>query len=219
MNANAEYTIGASVACSDGACGKLSRVVVDPVARSLTHLVVEPPHHLGLSRLVPIELVESAGEEIALSCSKADFDELEAAEEARFLSESERFGYAPGEVLAWPYYGLGRGIGGIGLAGMGMGGAPQSVTFDRVPVGEVAVRRDEHVHASDGAIGRIQGLVIDPSDHHVTHVLLQEGHLWGKKELAIPIGAVEEVAEDGVRLSLSKDQVRDLPAIEVAPHT
>jgi len=221
MSDAAEYTIGADVACSDSACGKLSRVVVDPVARSLTHLVVEPTHHLGLSRLVPIELVASAGEEISLSCAKADFDELEAAEEARFLSESERLGYGPGEVLAWPYYGLGRGIGGMGMgmAGMGMGGAPQSVTFDRVPVGEVTVRRDEHVHASDGAIGRIQGLVIDPSDHHVTHVLLQEGHLWGKKEVAIPIGAVEEVAEDGVRLGLSKDQVRELPAIEVTPHT
>jgi hypothetical protein len=25
---------------------------------------------------------------------------------------------------------------------------------------------------------------------HVTHVLLQEGHLWGRKEVAIPITAV-----------------------------
>jgi sporulation protein YlmC with PRC-barrel domain len=219
MNDVAEYTIGASVTCSNGACGQLSRVVVDPVARSLTHLVVEPPHHLGLSRLVPIELVANAGEEIGLSCTTAEFDELEAAQEARFLSESDRLGYGAGDVLAWPYYGLGRGIGGMGMAGMGMGGAPQSVTFDRVPVGEVAVNRGEHVHASDGAIGRIQGVVIDPSDHHVTHVLLQEGHLWGKKEVAIPIGAVEEVAEDGVRLGLSKDEVRELPPVEVAPHS
>jgi sporulation protein YlmC with PRC-barrel domain len=219
VNDAAEYTIGAGVTCSDGGCGRLSRVVVDPVARSLTHLVVEPPHHAGLSRLVPIELVASAGEEIVLSCTTTDFEELEAAEEARFLSESERLGYGPGEVLAWPYYGLGRGIGDMGLAGMGMGGVPQSVTFDRVPAGEVAVRRGEHVHASDGPIGSIQGLVIDPADHHVTHVLLQEGHLWGRKEVAIPIGAVEEVAEDGVRLGLSKDQVRELPAVEVTPHS
>jgi hypothetical protein len=216
MSAAAEYTIGSQVTCSDGPCGQLARVVVDPVARSLTHLVVEPRHHVGLSRLVPIELVRSAGPEIALGCSTAEYDELEAAEESRFLSESERLGYGPGEVLAWPYYGLGRGIGGIGMGGMGMGGAPQSITFDRVPVGEVAVRRGEHVHASDGAIGHIQGLVIDPTDHHVTHVLLQEGHLWGKKQVSIPIGAVEAVTEEGVRLGLSKDQVRELPQVELA---
>jgi hypothetical protein len=49
------------------------------------------------------------------------------------------------------------------------------------PLNEVEVRRGEHVHATDGDIGRVQGLVIDPSDHHVTHVLLQEGHLWGRR--------------------------------------
>jgi sporulation protein YlmC with PRC-barrel domain len=81
-------------------------------------------------------------------------------------------------------------------------------------VGEVEVRRGEHVHATDGPIGQVQGLVIDPSDHHVTHVLLDEGHLWGKKRVAIPISAVKDV-KGGVRLNLTKDQVRDLPAVEL----
>jgi sporulation protein YlmC with PRC-barrel domain len=81
-------------------------------------------------------------------------------------------------------------------------------------VGEVEVRRGDHVHATDGAIGRVQGLVIDRSDHHVTHVLLDEGHLWGQKRVAIPISAVTGV-EDGVRLNLTKDEVRDLPAVDL----
>jgi hypothetical protein len=66
--------------------------------------------------------------------------------------------------------------------GIGMEGAPGTVVYDKVPLNEVEVRRGEHVHATDGDIGRVQGLVIDPSDHHVTHVLLQEGHLWGRKD-------------------------------------
>ena len=77
-----------------------------------------------------------------------------------------------------------RGMGGMGMRGMGMG--PQMATEDRVPEGEVEVRRGEHVHATDGAIGRVQGFVIDPTDHHLTHVLLDEGHQWGKKRVAIP---------------------------------
>ena len=40
----------------------------------------------------------------------------------------------------------------------------------------------EHVFATDGAIGRVQGLVIDPSDHCVTHVLLDEGAPGPKRE-------------------------------------
>ena len=34
------------------------------------------------------------------------------------------------------------------------------------------------------------------------------------KRVAIPISAVKDV-EDGVRLNLTKDEVRDLPAVEV----
>jgi len=48
----------------------------------------------------------------------------------------------------------------------------------------------------------------------VTHVLLQEGHLWGRKEVAIPISAVTG-ADDGIGLNLTKDQVRDLPPVDI----
>ena len=94
---------------------------------------------------------------------------------------------------------------------------PVVVTTDRVPLGEVEVRRGEHVSATDGEIGRVRGLVIDPGDHCVTHVLLDEGHLWGQKRVAIPISAVKDVAA-GVRLNLTKDEVRDLPPVEVDEH-
>jgi PRC-barrel domain len=208
---NAEFTIGAAVECSDGACGHLRRVVVDPVARVLTHLVVEPRAGYGLGKLVPVDLTDAGGEPIRLRCSLAQFDDLEDAEETHFLSDTgEALGYGPDDIIAWPHYGLGGGVG-----RMGIGGVPQVFTYDRLPVGEVDVRRGDPVHAKDGSIGRVQGLVVDPADRHVTHLLLDEGHLWGKKRVAIPIGAVEEVAADGARLSLTKEQVRELPAIDL----
>ena len=89
------------------------------------------------------------------------------------------------------------------------------ITYDTLPLGEVAVRRGEKVHATDGTIGQVQGLVIDPGSHHVTHVLLQEGHLWGRKQIAIPITAVTAVGEDGVQLSITKQQVQDLPPVGI----
>ena len=106
--------------------------------------------------------------------------------------------------MAMPYYGM----------GMGATYVPQTITYDTVPLDEVEVRRGEHVHATDGHIGRVQGLVIDQNSHHVTHVLLQEGHLWGRKEVAIPIGAVTEI-DDGIRLNLTKQQVQDLPPVDI----
>jgi hypothetical protein len=48
----------------------------------------------------------------------------------------------------------------------------------------------------------------------VTHILLDDGHLWGEKRIAIPINAVTRVGEI-IRLDLTKDEVRDLPPVEV----
>jgi sporulation protein YlmC with PRC-barrel domain len=211
----AEFTIGAEVSCTDGDCGKVSSVVVDPVARAVTHLVVEPKHRQGLGRLVPLDLVDATTGGIRLRCALAAFEQLDSAEETQFIPGSSGYSaYGPGQVVSWPYYGLGGGPGMAGGMGAEMAGVSQTVTYDKVPMGEVAVHRGEHVHATDGEIGRVQGLVIDPRDHHVTHVLLQEGHLWGRKEVAIPIGAVTGV-EDGIQLNITKQDVQDLPPVDI----
>jgi sporulation protein YlmC with PRC-barrel domain len=214
-----QFTIGAEVNCTDGVCGEVSRVVVDPVARAVTHLVVEPEHRRGPGRLVPLGLIDAGPEEIRLHCTLAEFGQLDAAEETRFLPGSNGYGaYGPEQALFWPYYGLGVGGGlgdGLGTGmGVGVGSLSPTVTYDTIPLGEVEVRRGEHVHATDGDIGQVQGLVIDPRDHHMTHVLLQEGHLWGRKEVAIPMSAVAGV-DDGIRLSITKQQVQDLPPVDV----
>lgn len=223
MNEITHFTIGTEVSCIDGICGKLIRVVVDPVARTLTHLVVEPGHRRGSGRLVPMDLVDASSGQIRLRCTIARFVTLETAEETQFLSAAPgQWGYGQRQMLIWPYYGLGlggsmgMGTGGVdmGRGGTAMASAPRAIVHDRVPLGEVEVHRGENVHATDGTIGRVKGLVIDPGDHHVTHVLLDEGHLWGRKRVAIPIGVVAGV-ENGVRLTLDKDQVRDLPPVEL----
>ena len=63
---------------------------------------------------------------------------------------------------------------------------------------------------ADGEIGQVEGFVVDPDGYRVTHVLLQEGHLWGRKEVAIPISAVTGV-DAGIRVNLTKEQVGELP--------
>jgi hypothetical protein len=210
-----EFTIGSEVECGDGVCGELQRVVVDPVARTLTHLVVDAKHEPGTSRLVPIPLARSMAGRILLSCTSAEFDRIEPAEETHFVTGARgEWGYQQEHVLAWPFYGLGMGAGGTSSMA-GLPAEAQTVTYDRVPVGEVQVRRGEAVHATDGDIGRVQGLVVDPADHAVTHILLDEGHLWGKKRVAIPIGAMAAVGATGVRLRFTKDEVRDLPPVDL----
>ena len=205
-------TIGAEASCTDGVAGEVTRVVVDPVARAVTHLVVEPKGRQGLGRLVPLDLIDGTGGEIRLRCTLVEFERLDPAEETQFLPGTRGYeAYGPEQVVAWPWVSLG---GTPGVPGEMVSGTSETVTFDTIPLGEVEVRRGEPVHATDGAIGHVEGLVINPGNYHVTHVLLQEGHLWGRKEVAIPISAVTGV-EGGIQLSMTKLDVEDLPPVNL----
>ncbi len=112
--------------------------------------------------------------------------------------------YGTEQAVFWPH---------VAKAGR-YGSRGDLVTEDSVPVGEVQVRRHDRVHATDGEIGEVQGLVIDRDRYHVTHVLLKEGHVWGRKEVAIPISAVTK-AEYGIQVSLSKKEIEDLPPVDI----
>ena len=198
--------IGAEVLGRDGSCGQLVRVIVDPLKQAVTHLAVAPRHDPALGRLVPIEMVESAdGDRIHISATADQFQALDDADDVQFLpTNTDLHGYGS-HAVNWPYYGIETPLGGI---------HHQPFLTERVPLGEVDVRRGDQVHATDGWIGSVHGLVIDPGDHHVTHVLLQEGHLWGRKQVAIPIGAASRVGNE-IQVTLSKQQVEDLPELEL----
>ena len=202
--------IGSEAVGSDGYRGEVLAVVVDPAARTVTHLVVEPRGRAGLARLVPLELAELAGladaepGPIPLRCTEAEFMSLEPAEEtlAEFVP-----GYPDPVQLLPPGW---RDTGGPTADGGTILRIPEKETIDIVPPGEVEERRGDHVHATDGDVGHLRGLRIDPGSRRVTHVLVREGHVWGHQDVDIPAEMVAGFG-DGIRLSVTRQQVRDLP--------
>ena len=85
-------------------------------------------------------------------------------------------------------------------------GADAGIVYDRIPKGEVEVRRASAVTSADGHhLGHVDGFVVD--GEQITHLVLERGHLWGRREITIPIGAVEKVETEAVILGLSKDEV------------
>jgi hypothetical protein len=196
--AEAEFTIGTRASCSDGSCGEVRRLIIDAAAGTVTHLVIQPGHQPEDARLVPIDLVETAAGEIRLRCTLAQFGQLELAEEFDLVDD------------AMPGSGAFVGAGGERIGLDPLQKHPRTLVNDVVPEGETQVRPGDPVHAVDGEIGRVQGFVVDPGDGRVTHVLLQEGHLWGRKQVAIPISAVTGLDPE-IRLNLTKEQVGDLP--------
>ena len=193
MAGETEFAMGAEARCTDGPVGKVTRVIIDPATETVTHLVIEPKLRLGAGRLVPVDLVGDTADGIRLRCTVEEFGALEAAEETEVVD------------------GL---VGGLALGGfgppMGVAAPVQAIVQDVVPLGEEDIERGQPVRALDGEIGRVEGVRVDPGDHRVTHVLLAQGHLWGRREVVIPASAVTKV-ENGIWLSLTKEQVEGLP--------
>jgi sporulation protein YlmC with PRC-barrel domain len=219
--------IGDRVRCTDGVYGELADIVIDPLEKRVTHLVVQPEQGEGEARLVPIQLAKGSGgdeqRELELECSLDEAQGFESVHEAAYLRLGERPAEDPNwdvgieEVLGLPYY---AGLGYAGLEGQYPGEVDSHVTmyYDRVPKGEVEVRRASAVVSADGhSLGEVDGFLVD-ADEHITHFVLERGHLWGRKEVTIPIGAVARVESDAVHVALSKDEVGALPAVRVGRH-
>jgi sporulation protein YlmC with PRC-barrel domain len=208
---------GREVRCTDAVYGELSDIVVDPTAKRVTHLVVQPPGDHMRATLVPAELA-GGGEgtdPISLRCTVEEVAAMPQVQEVAFLRvdgfpvDDPDWDVGIESVLAMPYY-----------EPMGLdGGLPfddqVELTYDRVPKGDVEIQRasavlDEKAHR----LGSVDGFVVDAGGH-ITHVVLERGHLFGRREITIPIGAVAEVRNDVVTLHLGKDDVERLPSIRL----
>jgi sporulation protein YlmC with PRC-barrel domain len=89
------------------------------------------------------------------------------------------------------------------------------IEYERVPPGELAIRRGAPVRATDGRVGRVDEFLIDPANEHITDLVLREGHLWGQKDMTIPISEIDRFEDDIVYLNLDKEQIEALPTIAV----
>jgi uncharacterized protein YifN (PemK superfamily) len=57
--------------------------------------------------------------------------------------------------------------------------------------------------------------VINPENGRITHLVMREGHLWGKKEVIIPVSALGDFRDDTVYLKIDKSQIESLPTFPV----
>jgi sporulation protein YlmC with PRC-barrel domain len=198
-----DIPVGAEVRCADGPCGRSAYVIVNPTTQQVTHLVVKGPELAPTQRLVPIELiVESTPQLILLRCTRDKLAAMESFIEYEYVPGVEPFfTYAADEYLMWPYV-----IPETTLAPM---------EHERIPPGELAVRRGARVEATDGPVGQVDEFLVDPPSGHITHLILRKGHLWGQKDVTIPVSQIARIEANIVHLKLDKHSIEALPAIPV----
>ena len=204
--------LGQSVRLADGDPQQLVDVVIESSAKRVTHIVVQPRDHGENARLVPVGLAEEGGgrDELSLRCTAKDLERFDLVHEFEVLHAGERPKEDPKwdvgveEIVVTPTYAptaFGE------YAGAGAGDSDVTISYDRVPKGEIELRRASSVYSSDGHhVGSLEGVVVGDNDR-LTEVFFQRGHLWWKREVAVPAEAISKFESDLVELSLKKDEL------------
>jgi hypothetical protein len=211
-----QLNFGTTVRCGDEQVGKLADVVIDPAQRRLTHLVVLTSDEQA--RLAPVELLgddSKARKELALTCTAEEFGQLESIREFAFIRVNEfpapdaETDVGVEDMLTMPSYEAAEFGDYVGELDSSVG-----LTYDRIPKGEAEIRRSSAIESTDGHhLGHAGGLIVDGGQ--ITHLVLDRGHLWGARHITVPIASVSEVKTDRLTLSLTKDEVGDLPSVRV----
>jgi sporulation protein YlmC with PRC-barrel domain len=202
--------LGRSVQLADGAKQELVDVVIDSGSKRVTHLVVQPHDHGEDARLVPVGLAEESdgGAELKLGVTAKDLEGFDLVHEFEILHAGERPQEDPKwdvgveDIVVTPTY--------APTAFGEYGGALDSdvtISYDRVPKGEIELRRASSVYSSDGHhLGSVEGVVVSEGDR-LTQVFFQRGRLWWKREVAVPADSISKFESDMVTLSLKKDEL------------
>ncbi len=204
-----ELRPGAPVVCVDGAAGgHVDAFVVDPVTMTVTHVVVAVDH-LGTRVLLPLDAVEQASAE-----------EVRVSRTSEQLFDGERFDEPDYKVPeeGWHAHDLPLDPGSYYLEPFASPLVGWSLTsHERVPRGEVAVRRGAEVVSSDGHhLGHIDEFLVDPDDGHITHVVVRSG-LVRHNDVVVPVASAR-VDAGTVRLELTRSDVEALPHLPVRRH-
>ena len=198
--------IGAKVICTNGSGGKSTAILIDPVTRKLTHIVVveKSPLH-GEERLVPVNrVVKTTRDAVYLNCTAEDILKMDPFTRTHYEEidqGAEGYAYIPPYSSMYPE--------------MPMVPTPPLVQDILLPEGEVAIRRGMTVEALDGAAGKMGELLIDPKSGQISHMILMKGHAWGKKEVAIPVAMIERLEADTIYLNVDKAAINQLPSLPV----
>ena len=67
-----------------------------------------------------------------------------------------------------------------------------------------------HIHGSDGKLGQLAGLVIDPEIRRVTDLIVKQGYLMPQQRV-VPIETVQSAAQDDVHLYISSNDLDGYP--------
>jgi len=208
MNKLLDIRLGAIIFCWDGRAGRVTRLVVEPTTRRVTHIVVEHGllHHEVVS---PIGYLEQAGDgSLALNMILQDLASLpHYAEVDYLLPEPSRLPQQAGVMT--------------GLGGRLPHGLPLDISWSKrfvkghthrgLPSDETPIGRDTQITNREGHVGRLGHVLLDQETDVVQALVVRSGHL-SKKDICVPADRIAWIDEVEIHIKADRSQLEEFPA-------
>jgi sporulation protein YlmC with PRC-barrel domain len=197
-----DIPINVEVRCTDEPCGKSNCVILNPITDQITHIVVQGSSFPYLKRLVPVDKIkQTTPDMIQLKCDLYEYVTM-----PEFIQE---------EFIIPDPYGKNQEIPTTMLLPYAMVMGTVTIEHEHIPPDELAIHRGTPVIAIDGRVGQVDEFLIEPKSGHITHLVLREGHLWGKKDVSIPVSKIDRIDKDSVYLKIGKQEVEALTTLPI----
>ncbi len=189
----------------DPAAPKVPHLMIEENERQATlsvpHLVVEEDESWRAEHLVPFDRVADATVQgISLDCTQQELAAMDDFVQRNYLRvsvpdyhNSPELWLVSGQVLE----------------------EARLVPLDeeRIPPNTVAMDHSTRVEATDGEVGRLGELVVEPGSGCITYLVLHADHVWDPKDGAVPAAQIDRLGGGAVYLKLDKQSVERLPAV------
>jgi osmotically-inducible protein OsmY len=194
--------IGAQVHCTDGHCGKLVKVVVDPTTQRVTDLIVEKGFLLKHDRVLPVSVVDRATEKDIYLNIRSD--------------ELERYGEYREYYIKEPS----PDAGGFSSRAEFEAGVQRVVPMIRrrvregIATGKAVIERATEVDNLEKTIGHVDHIMADRESRQITHFVMRRGLI--PEYIVVPMELVERVDEDAIFTTVTGEDLRELPRYKPA---
>ncbi len=212
-----QFKQGASIFTEEGKeVGHIDRVVIDPKTKDVSHIVIRKGLLFTQDKVVSEKfIVTGKGDRITLRMKSDKLNELPDYEETYYVTLNEEelartektpIFYAPVSYWYPPYPEM--------VVAPYIEPPYEMETRLNIPKGTVAMKEGAKVITRDKQhVGNVEQVLTSAKTDRVTHFMIAKGLLLKEKKM-IPVGWIDTLEEDEVRLAVVLRTVQELPTLE-----
>jgi hypothetical protein len=208
-----DIRIGVPMIAEDGAAGRVERIILHPATNEVVGVVAVQGGMLPHDVVVPSDrLLGTDARGLRVRGTVAEISELDPFAQSQYVDPPEDWlppTDSAGGIYLFPAtpYAVGAFERPVTQP------APAEREVEDLAPGDVDVTANTTVFCADGVGGRLERVVTEGASDHVTHLIVRRGALMGEG-VRVPMDCVASLGDEGIRLTLTRDELGELPDID-----